>query len=81
MITNTSQGYVPPSYEKLCTIILIEEKERIDARLQDIKKRSTTRVSIVSDGWTDIANKPLVSILIVDIEKKFEITNNIQNVK
>ncbi|GLJ06851.1 hypothetical protein SUGI_0050290 [Cryptomeria japonica] len=55
MVNNMPKGYVPPSYEKLCTIVLDDEKKHIEGRLQDIRDSwSYTYVSIVSGGSINI---------------------------
>ena len=65
MVNNAPKGYVPPSYEKLRTVVLDDEKKHIEERLQDFQGSwSYTGVSIVSDGWTDIAHRPLINILV-----------------
>ncbi|XP_059073592.1 uncharacterized protein LOC131855961 [Cryptomeria japonica] len=65
MVNNAPKGYVPPSYEKLRTIVLDDEKKHIEERLTDVRDSwSYTGVSIVSDGWTDIARRPLINILV-----------------
>ncbi|KAF3771654.1 hypothetical protein EJ110_NYTH59873 [Nymphaea thermarum] len=57
-------GYVPPSSEKLRTVILAEEKANIE-KLLEKKKFSWTQygVSIVSDGWTNIQRRPLINFI------------------
>lgn len=70
MINNTSQGYAPSRYEKLYTIILNEKKTQIESTVQDIKEScSAIRVSILSDGWTDITNRPLINILVYSLNE------------
>ncbi|KAF3774169.1 hypothetical protein EJ110_NYTH53753 [Nymphaea thermarum] len=57
-------GYIPPSSEKLRTIILAEEKANIE-KLLEKEKFSWIQygVSIVSDGWTDIQRRPLINFI------------------
>ncbi|XP_049936819.1 uncharacterized protein LOC126410608 [Nymphaea colorata] len=62
-------GYVPPTSEKLRTIILAEEKANIE-KLLEKKKFSWKQygVSIVSDGWTDIQGRPLINFIAYSLD-------------
>ncbi|CAN6439471.1 unnamed protein product [Victoria cruziana] len=55
-------GYVPPSPEKLRTVLLTEEKKYIN-HLLGRKKFSWKQygVSIVSYGWSDIQRQPMIN--------------------
>uniref|UniRef100_A0A5K1C6Z8 DUF659 domain-containing protein n=1 Tax=Nymphaea colorata TaxID=210225 RepID=A0A5K1C6Z8_9MAGN len=63
-------GYVPPSSEKLRTVILAEEKANIE-KLLEKKKFSWIQygVSIVSDGWTDIQRRPLINFIAYSLDE------------
>jgi len=59
-------GYVPPSYNKLRTTLLVQEKTHVESLLVSIKATwSTKGVSIVSDGWSDAQRRPLLNFLAV----------------
>ena len=58
-------GYVPPGSEKLRTTLLTKAKKEVDKMLEPIKSTwPTSRVSIVSDGWTDLARHPLINFMV-----------------
>ncbi|ONM32168.1 hAT transposon superfamily protein [Zea mays] len=49
---NPIGGYVPPSYKKLRTTLLVQERTHVERMLQPLKETwSSKGVSIVSDGW------------------------------
>uniref|UniRef100_A0A804IG63 Uncharacterized protein n=1 Tax=Musa acuminata subsp. malaccensis TaxID=214687 RepID=A0A804IG63_MUSAM len=57
-------GYKSPSYEKANTIFLENERNKIDRELDDFKQKwPLYGISIVSNGWSDIKNQPLINIL------------------
>jgi len=59
-------GYVPPSYNKLRTTLLVQEKTHVERMLQPIKATLSSKgVSIVSDGWSDAQRHPLLNFLAV----------------
>ncbi|KAF8405303.1 hypothetical protein HHK36_010206 [Tetracentron sinense] len=61
---STMPGYKAPSYEKTRTVLLDNEKERVRRSLDPFtEKWPTNGLSIVSDGWTNVKNKPLINIL------------------
>ncbi|XP_049933543.1 uncharacterized protein LOC116252633 [Nymphaea colorata] len=64
LANSNMSGYVAPDSEKLQTIILQQEKSRIEKMLQ-YQKLSWEQhgVSIVSDGWTDIQRHPLINFI------------------
>ena len=65
LVNTAPKGYKPPSYEKMRTSVLSEERARIEARLHDIKYGwKDSGISIVSDGWTDVNHRPLINILV-----------------
>ncbi|KAL3510122.1 hypothetical protein ACH5RR_029523 [Cinchona calisaya] len=58
-------GYNPPTYDRLRTTLLYQEKTHIYSKLQRIRDTWTKKeVSICSDGWTDIQRKPLINIMV-----------------
>jgi hypothetical protein len=53
-INTSPQGFKGPNYEKLKTILLKKERLLLDDVLKPIRSSwGSTRVSIISDGWTD----------------------------
>ncbi|CAF1700280.1 unnamed protein product [Brassica napus] len=57
-------GYVPPSYNKLRTTLLQQEKNNVEKLLVPLKSTWKERgVTIVSDGWSDPVRKPLINFL------------------
>ena len=65
-INDAPHGYKPPGYEKLRTIILHDERKHVEAQLQPIKDFWVqSGVSIISDGWKDCRNRPLINVIVV----------------
>ena len=59
-------GYVPPSYNKLRTTLLVQEKTNVERLMQPIKATWNSKgLSIVSDGWSDAQRRPLLNFLAV----------------
>ncbi|KAL0771456.1 hypothetical protein Bca101_036607 [Brassica carinata] len=57
-------GYVPPSYNKLRTTLLQQEKNNVEKLLVPLKSTWKEKgVTIVSDGWSDPVRKPLINFL------------------
>lgn len=57
-------GYVPPSFNRLRTTLLAQEKEHINRLLQPIKDTWKKKgVSVVSDGWSDRQRRPLINVM------------------
>ena len=57
-------GYKSPRYEKARTVLLEKEKSKVKRALtQFIDWWADSRVSIVSDGWTNVRNQHLINIL------------------
>ncbi|GFZ04851.1 hypothetical protein Acr_17g0004230 [Actinidia rufa] len=57
-------GYVPPSFNRLRTTLLAQEKEHINKLLQPIKETWKKKgVSVVSDGWSDRQLRPLINVM------------------
>ena len=56
---------MPPGSEKLRTTLLTKAKKEVQKMLEPIKASwPTSRVSIVSDGWTDLARHPLINFMV-----------------
>ena len=65
-INDAPHGYKPPGYEKLRTTILHDERKHVEAQLQPIKDFWVqSGVSIISDGWKDCRNRPLINVIAV----------------
>lgn len=57
-------GYKSPSYERVTTILLEHEKNKVDREMDDFKQKwPQYGISIISNGWTDVKNQPLINIL------------------
>ena len=58
------KGYVSPGYEKIRTTLLTGEKLRLEGALNPIHHSwRLSRVSIISDGWKDQRNRPLINVI------------------
>ncbi|XP_022894492.1 uncharacterized protein LOC111408894 isoform X2 [Olea europaea var. sylvestris] len=57
-------GYTPPTYNRLRTTLLAQEKENINRKLQPIRDSWRKKgVPIVSDGWLDKQRRPLINVM------------------
>ncbi|XP_074271006.1 uncharacterized protein LOC141594925 [Silene latifolia] len=57
-------GYVPPSYNRLRTTLLAQEKAHIDGLLQPFRDSWKKKgLSLCSDGWTDRQRHPLINMM------------------
>ena len=65
-INEAPKGYKSPEYEKVHTTLLTSERQSVDRQLQSIQDtRAKTGVSIVSDGWRDQRNDPLINVIAI----------------
>jgi hypothetical protein len=65
-INEAPRGYRAPGYEKLRTTILHKERKNVDTLLKPIRDSwIQTGLSIVSDGWKDCKNRPLINVIAV----------------
>ena len=65
-INEAPRGYRGPGYEKLRTTILHKEKKNVENLLKPIRDSwIQTGLSIVSDGWKDCKNRPLINVIAV----------------
>ena len=63
---NSLAGYAPPSYDKLRTTLLVQERTHVDRMLMPIKSTwSSKGVTIVSDGWSDPQRRPLLNFMAI----------------
>ena len=66
-INNAAKGYKAPSFEKSITTLLDEIKINTERELIYVKDTLYTNgVSIISDGWSNVKNKPLIHVLVVN---------------
>lgn len=62
--SNHLSGYVPPSYNKTRTTLLVRERTHVERMLQPIKATWRSKgVTIVSDGWSDPQRRPLLNFM------------------
>eukprot|EP01018_Ginkgo_biloba_P010454 Gb_26948 [translate_table: standard] len=65
-INDGPKGYKTPSFEKVRTTLLTKEKSLVEQNIEPIRASlQTIGVSIVSDGWTDVRNMPLINVIVV----------------
>lgn len=68
-INEVPKGYKSPGYEKVCTTLLALERQSVDRQLQAIRDTwAGTWVSIISDGWRDQRNRPLINVVAVCLQ-------------
>lgn len=66
-IQQAPAGYKPPSCEKARTVLLDECVHDVEKELTVVKDTwYTQRVSVVSDGWSNIKHNPLINVLAVN---------------
>lgn len=64
MANNNLSGYTPPTYNRIRTTLLAQEKEHIYTKLQPIRDSWKKKgVSIVFDGWSDKQRRPLINLM------------------
>eukprot|EP01018_Ginkgo_biloba_P036187 Gb_33622 [translate_table: standard] len=65
-INDGPRGYKTPSFKKVQTTLLIKEKYLMEKSIEPIRASwQTTGVSIISYGWTNARNMPLVNVIVV----------------
>jgi hypothetical protein len=65
-VNEAPKGYKSPGYEKVRTTLLSSEKQSVDRQLQAIRDTwNETGVSIISDGWRDQRNRPLINVIAI----------------
>ncbi|XP_057811306.1 uncharacterized protein LOC131025529 [Salvia miltiorrhiza] len=64
-LANSSlSGYTPPTYNRIRTTLLGQEKEHVYRKLHPIRDSWMKKgVSIVSDGWSDRQRRPLINLM------------------
>ncbi|CAL5373759.1 unnamed protein product [Camellia sinensis] len=65
-ILNAPKGYKSPNYEKVRTALLDKEHKKVQQSLTPLMQDwSTHGVSIISDGWSNLKNQPLINIMAI----------------
>jgi hypothetical protein len=68
LLDQAPTGYVLPSLERLRTTLLVKANKEVDKILEPIKSSwPSSGVSIVSDGWTDVACHPLINFMVFSL--------------
>eukprot|EP00253_Pinus_taeda_P002226 PITA_02226 len=63
-LNEAPRGYKSPGYEKIRTTLLSAQKLNLEAKLAPIRdSRLISGVSIISDGWKDQRNRPLINVI------------------
>jgi hypothetical protein len=66
VVNEAPRGFKGPGYEKIRTTLLDAEVANVQASMQPIRDSwIETGVSIVSDGWKDPRNHPLINVIAV----------------
>jgi hypothetical protein len=69
VVNEAPKWYKSPGYEKVCTTLLSSERQTVDRKLQSIRETwAETGVSIVSDGWRDQRNHPLINVIAICLQ-------------
>ena len=65
-VNEAPKGYMGPGYEKVRSTLLAKEVKSIDTALAPIRNSwKQIGVSIISDGWKDAKNRPLINVIAV----------------
>ncbi|KAL7246027.1 hypothetical protein ACSBR2_001205 [Camellia fascicularis] len=65
-ILNAPKGYKSPNYEKVRTALLDKEHKKVQQSLTPLMQDwSTHGVSIISGGWSNLKNQPLINIMAI----------------
>ncbi|XP_074347289.1 uncharacterized protein LOC141686133 [Apium graveolens] len=78
-------GYVPPTYNRMRTTLLEQEKAHINVLLQPFRDSWKKRgVSLCSDGWGDRQKRPLINVMAASggnsmFIKSFDTSGNIKD--
>jgi hypothetical protein len=65
-VCHAGPNYKPPNREAISGNMLKSEVNNIDLKLAGYKQENTlTGVTLVSDGWTNVQNRPIINFLIV----------------
>lgn len=64
--SHSLDGYCPPSYDKLRTTLLQQERAHVETLLDRTKSVWPEKgVTICYDGWTDVQRRPLINFIAV----------------
>eukprot|EP00253_Pinus_taeda_P010103 PITA_10103 len=65
-INELPKGYKSFECEKVCTTLLVSKRQSVDRQLQSNQDTlAETWVSIISDGWRDQRNHPLIKVIVI----------------
>lgn len=65
-VNEAPQGYTGPGYEKVRCTLLAKKVKSLENALAPIRNSwKQTGVSIISDGWKDTKNQPLINVIAV----------------
>ena len=65
-INNAPKGYKSPNYEKMRTSLLDKKQGKVKHALNPLMQEwATNGVSIISDGWSNLKNQPLINVMAV----------------
>lgn len=68
-VAKCGSGYVSPNRKALSTNLLSEEVELVDGRVKShLSDSITTGLTVVSDGWSNVQNRPIINFLAVTTE-------------
>ncbi|GLJ20489.1 hypothetical protein SUGI_0372920 [Cryptomeria japonica] len=64
-IAEFGKGYTPPGSQAIRTNLLQRSKDRVTKKLADVKATwKETGCTILSDGWSDMCQRPLINVLV-----------------
>ena len=64
ILNEAPRGYKSPGYEKIHTTLLSAQKLDLEAKLVPVRDSwLISGVSIISDGWKDQRNGPLINVI------------------
>ncbi|XP_074374390.1 uncharacterized protein LOC141714792 [Apium graveolens] len=78
-------GYVPPTYNRMRTLLLEQEKTHVNLLLQPFRDSWKKKgVSLCSDGWGDRHKRPLINVMVASrgnsmFVKSFDTSGNIKD--
>ena len=68
-VAEFGKGYIPPPSEALRTTLLERSKDRVTDKLVVVKASGkATGCTLLSDGWSDICQRPLINVLVACLE-------------
>ena len=68
-VVRSGAGYVPPSRKSISTTLLDNEVRSVDIRVNShLSDTVNTGLTMISDGWSNVQNRPLINFLSVTPE-------------